>query len=248
MTKTELALQKIGLNEKESRVYLAALSKGPTSVIQLSKLSGIKRTTLYAVIDSLVSKGLFNIQTKGFKKLYAAENPQKLEKVYEDRRKILDSVIPELSSQFYNLKDQESFIKHYKDLDGVKSIYDKLLSELNPKDFYYVISDQEKWISLDFKYFENFKKKRSKLNLDIKLLLQDSPSARKNLKLKKNYNENLKILPKDIVLNTNMIIVPHKVIIIQTLGPIMGMVIENQSVVQMNKVMFEMMWKNSVNS
>jgi hypothetical protein len=76
------------------------------------------------------------------------------------------------------------------------------------------------------------------------LLLQDSPSARRNKPLEGTYNEQIKILPKQYELATNMIIVPHKVIIVQTVQPVMALVIENKSVVQMNKVLFEMIWQS----
>ena len=78
----------------------------------------------------------------------------------------------------------------------------------------------------------------------IRLLLQDSPSARRNKPLEGAFNEQIKILPKQYELATNMIIVPHKVIIVQTVQPVMALVIENKSVVQMNKVLFEMIWQS----
>jgi len=82
------------------------------------------------------------------------------------------------------------------------------------------------------------------MNLSIRLLLQDSPSARQNKPRQRDYNEKIKIFSKKYELATNMVIVPHKVIVVQTVEPIMALVIESQSVVQMNRVLFEMVWES----
>jgi hypothetical protein len=145
---------------------------------------------------------------------------------------------------YFKLESDEGFIRHYKGLSGIKRVYDQLLKELKPKDFYLVISDQQKWISRDPKYFERFKQERAKMDLSIRLILQDSPSARSNKPIQSRYNEQIKILPRKYELASNMVIVPHKVIMVQTVEPIMALVIENKSVVQMNKALFEMLWES----
>ncbi len=237
-------LEEIGLRENEAGVYLAALSRGPTTALWLAKATGIKRTTVYSALEALQQKGLIHTQARGFKRLFVAENPEKLENVLDTRKRLLQGVLPELSARYFKLRSNEGFIKHYKGIAGVKRVYDSLLRELRAKDFYLVISDQQKWISHDPAYFERFKRERAKLGLRIQLLLQDSVSARGNKPIQSKYNEQIKILPKQYQLATNMVIVPHKVIIVQTVEPIMALVIENQSVVQMNKVLFEMIWES----
>jgi sugar-specific transcriptional regulator TrmB len=237
-------LREIGLSENEATIYLAALTRGPTTALYLSRASGIKRSTVYATLETLQQRGLMHTESRGFKRLFVPENPDKLESVLENRKRLLQGALPELSALFFKLDKNETAIKHYKSLDGIKRVYDSLLAELKPKDFYLVISDQQKCISHDPKYFERFKRERAKMKLSIRLLLQDSPSARRNKPLEGTYNEQIKILPKQYELATNMIIVPHKVIIVQTVEPVLALVIENKSVVQMNKVLFEMIWES----
>jgi hypothetical protein len=71
----------------------------------------------------------------------------------------------------------------------------------------------------------------------------DLEEARRNKAVQRNYNETIKLLPEHYELPSNMVILPHKVIVVQTVGPLMAMVIEHKSVVQMNKAMFEMIWQ-----
>jgi hypothetical protein len=184
------------------------------------------------------------VQSKGFKRLFAAENPEKLEAVLDIRKRRLKTILPQLSSLYFNLEDNQAFIKHYRGLAGVKRIYDDLLKELKPGDYYLVISDQQKWMSHDQNYFERFKRERAKLKLKIRLLLRDSAQVRKNKQIQQIYNEQIKIFPEHYELATNMVIVPHKVIVVQTVAPIMALVIENSSLIQMNRVLFDMIWES----
>ena len=107
-----------------------------------------------------------------------------------------------------------------------------------------VISDQKKWIEADEKFFKNFTERRAKLNINIRLLLQESETAREFKKFEKNYNERIKILPKGTSLTTNLVVIPQKVVIHQMTPPIMAIVIENKSIIQLHKELFEIIWKS----
>ena len=235
-------LHQIGLNDKEAQIYLAALHLGRATPAALSKATNINRTTIYSVSEKLLEKGLLYIETKGFKRYFIPQDPEKLKTLLDQRQRIFEKTLPELSSIYHQVAESDALIRHYQGSEGVKAIYDSILDELKPGDWYYVISDQEKWIGIDPEYFQNFKKKRSLLNLDVKLLLQESKSARENIKIKRAKNEEVKILPAGVVLRTNMVITPNKIVIIQTSGSIMGILIKNQSVVDMNKLLFESVW------
>jgi len=44
-------LEKLGLNEKEARVYLALLELGESNIQGLSAKSSVKRTTVYDILE-----------------------------------------------------------------------------------------------------------------------------------------------------------------------------------------------------
>ena len=76
-------LQKIGLSEAESKVYLAALELGETNIGRLAKKSGIKRTTTYLVVDTLKEKGLLSSLKKKNKVFFYADDPRALQRIAE---------------------------------------------------------------------------------------------------------------------------------------------------------------------
>lgn len=173
--------------------------------------------------------------------MYVAERPEKLEAIINAKKELLRKALPEFSA-LYNLGGGESFVKYYEGWQANKAIFLELLKEVKPHDDYLVITNQEKWYKLDPKFFQKFIEKRARLNIKIRLLLQDSKIAREHKKLQKNFNEKIKILPRGTVLNTNLIVLQHKIVIHQLITPYIAIVIENKSVVRMCREMFEIIW------
>lgn len=133
-------LLELGLSENEALVYLASLHLGPSAILKIAKSAEIKRTTVYAVVESLKKKGLMNVEIKGWKKLFAAERPEKLYSTIEARKELVRENLPEFSA-LYNLKGEEGFIKYHEGLESIKSVYDSLLEEIKIHEDYLVISD-----------------------------------------------------------------------------------------------------------
>ena len=236
-------LQGLGLTDKEASTYLACLSLGPTTVLKISRVANLKRTTVYSVAEQLKQKGLLSIEIRGFKQLFVAEDPDNLEAVLDERREKLKLAMPDLSALF-NLKGGEGKIKYYEGLEAIKSVYETLLRDVMPHEDYLVVGDQSMWYKLDPDYFRNFIERRAKLNINIKLLFQDSAIAREHKKLEKNFSEKVKILPPETTLTTNMVIIPRRLVIHQLTPPIMAIVIENKSVIQMHHELFEIIWRS----
>ncbi len=236
------SLNHIGLNHNEAMIYEALLSSGPTTILLLAKSTGIKRSTVYNTVDSLVSKGLVHHEIVGAKKLIAAENPDQLNLMLSKQKQLLESILPRLQALHTDMRPSESLIKQFHGLQGIRAVYSNLLNDLNDGDDYLVISDQSKWHNLDPEFFEHFIKKRAKLNLKIKLLLQDTTHAKKYQKKQDEYNETIKLLPTHINLNINMVITKNKIVHVHLINPIFALVIENKSFIQMHQVLFNLLW------
>jgi HTH-type transcriptional regulator, sugar sensing transcriptional regulator len=236
-------LEDLGLSDNEARVYFASLSLGPSTIMKIADAAEIKRTTVYSVAESLQKRGLINIQLKGFKKLYSAEDPEKLETILDLRRKKLNDLLPEFKAM-YNLNGGESFIRYYSGFEGVKNVYESMLKDAKPHDYYYVMSETEKLFEQEGEYFEDFVSRRAKLNVDLRILLQDSQKSRQIKHSDTRINKVVKILPPDTRLTTNLTIIPKRVAIHQITPPVMSIVIENKSVIQMHKDTFDIIWNS----
>lgn len=237
-------LNDIGLSENEAEVYLTSLSLGPTTILKIAKSSGIRRTTVYSVVETLKNKGLMHIKPVGLKQLYAAERPDRLENILESKKRSLQKLLPEFTA-LYNLKGGESTVKYYEGLSAIKNIYETILDPMKPNDDYLVISDVEKFFTkTDQKYFEEFLEKRIKSRVKARLIVTDSDRARHMKQYAKNMNQEVRILPSGSKLSVDTMIVPHKVTIFNMDEPISAISLENNAMIEMHKELFEIIWRS----
>jgi len=91
-------LKQLGLEEKESAVYLALLELKQATVLEVAKKSGIKRPTAYVILNQLSQKGMVSRVLKNRRTFYAPEHPRKLVTEAELRLKEIKSAVPQLES------------------------------------------------------------------------------------------------------------------------------------------------------
>ncbi len=239
------SLTQFGLDENEAKVYLATLSLGATTVLKIAKQTDVKRTTVYEIVNSLIQKGLMKKEIRGFKTLFVAEHPERLENTLDAKRAILLRAIPELES-LYNLRGTESSIKYYEGLKAIENIYDELLADLKPHDFYYAISNIAEWQTLDEEFFiKKHVERRADMRVQTKLVFTDSPTAQKRLATQKNFNEEIRLLPKNSDIHVDLVVTPYKLVMFQLKQPLVALVIENRSMIEMHKSLFEMLWNSN---
>ena len=243
-TKLLTSLTQFGLDEHEAKVYLAGLSLGPTTVLKIAQSTDVKRTTVYEIITALIHKGLMKKEIKGFKTLYISEHPEKLESTLETKRTLLARVLPELEGM-YNLKGGESTLKYYEGLKAIKNVYDELLADLRPHDFYYAISNIAEWQGLDEEFFiKKHVEKRADMRINTKLLFTDSLIAQKRIATQKNFNEEVRLLPATSTMHVDLVVTPYKLVMFQLNQPLVAIVIENCSIIEMHQSLFELMWQS----
>jgi sugar-specific transcriptional regulator TrmB len=238
-------LKEIGLTEHESSVYFTMVSLGPSPVLKIARASEVKRTTIYSVIDSLKEKGLVRVELKGFKSLFVAESPEKLESILEQRKNKLKTHLKDFM-EIYNKGGGETLIKIYEGLEATKSIYDGLLRDIKPGEDYLIISDMKKAFGMDKEFFDDLRDRRAKLPIKVRVLIGDSDAQEGQdfKKYEKNFNMLTKFLPAGTKLSTNLVITPQRVLIHQLDQPIMAIVIENKSTIKMHQELFEVMWNS----
>lgn len=125
----EKYLQEIGLNEKEAAIYLALLQTDSASVIDISKNTGVNRSTVYVVLDGLMKKGLVSETKIGKKVHYLAEAPERLaafvesqRMVFEERSKRLPDIIPQIKG-VQRASGERPVMKYFEGRDAALSAH-----------------------------------------------------------------------------------------------------------------------------
>lgn len=163
---TKTALLEWGLNERESEVYLFLLKNGSESANEISKSTGILRQTIYEIIGRLEAKGLIHETTFNNKKYFEATSPEKLQNILEEKRKIIDSVMPSLEA-FKNSGKKSSKTQMYLGKSGMKMV---LRDPLNSKtEIKGILPNYSEEFFQDF-FIKNFSINRIKKRIPMKLL------------------------------------------------------------------------------
>lgn len=233
----------IGLTQNEAEIYYCLLKSGSSTILNLAKLTDIKRPTVYNIISALESNGLVSLQSKGNKKYYVPESPERLQQILVSKAALLKGIMPDLAKQYFQVKKQDNIIKHYVGIDSIKTMYRDLVSDLKENSDYYVMSDQIKWRDLDPDFFGAYIQNRHDKGIKAKYLVSQSDFA-KEFQKSIEFDE-VKLLPKEVKLDTDMVIVPGKqVMIMQIVPPYIAFLIDNTAITNMNQMLFETLWNS----
>ncbi|MBN2052329.1 helix-turn-helix domain-containing protein [Candidatus Woesearchaeota archaeon] len=114
-------LERYGLSEKETAVYLELLPMGSVKINEISKRLGYPRSTVYHILEYLINKGLVaSIVNKGVT-YYSAAEPEKLKDQLAEKQKLIDSILPQLKSLKAAIKEPSS-VEIYEGFKGVHTI------------------------------------------------------------------------------------------------------------------------------
>ncbi len=88
------ALVAFGFDDKEALLYLAGIELGEATVLELSRLTKLPRTTLYLMLESLCRRGYFRLKNLQGRKKFVANPPDLFVKHLADRQEKFREILP----------------------------------------------------------------------------------------------------------------------------------------------------------
>ncbi|OIO25834.1 hypothetical protein AUJ14_03350 [Candidatus Micrarchaeota archaeon CG1_02_55_22] len=125
-------LERIGLTNQESRTYLALMELQEAGSSAICKRTGIASSNIYAVLESLISKGLASYRVQNNVKIFMPSPPEVLNELFVEKQKRLEEERQEVSRMISQLKRMEptkapcSDYKYYEGLRGVKAMWHEI--------------------------------------------------------------------------------------------------------------------------
>ena len=126
-------LQDIGIAEKEASVYITLLESGAATADQTAKGAHLNRSTTYVQLERLMEIGLVTTFKRGKKTFFAAESPQNLERLIEQKRQKLEldkatiaAFIPDLM-KVYSASGNAPIVRLYEGKEGITSLRNLIL-------------------------------------------------------------------------------------------------------------------------
>ncbi|MCK9379208.1 MAG: MarR family transcriptional regulator [Candidatus Moranbacteria bacterium] len=243
----EKDLQSIGLEEKEAKIYLAALELGSTNIQDLAEKADIKRSTVYEILKKLEPMGLITESIKGKRKTYIASGPEKLKKNIKEKEQLLNHILPELKS-LNNTGNIKPKITYYEGRDGLRQIYNLAL-ETTTKKVDWVSPIRAVMDTVGEKFLEEYIEKRAKEKYWIRSIqiTEQQVDTYKYLDpttFDKTYRR-VKFSPPGLDIPNTMAIWDNKVAVISTRKEGFGFIIESADYTRSMKVFYDLLWNAS---
>lgn len=234
-------LAQFGLDFKEDEVYLALLELGTSTVVQIAKKAGIKRTTAYDVLSGLEKKGLIGQTIKGKKRLFYSEEPEKLKKLLREKERILEEALPMLKS-LYNTAGSKPKIRYYEGKEGLKEVYLDTL-DYNGELLAFVTEDIIKHLGDDFA--ARYMKKRVKAKITVRAIGPDTEEIIEYKKLDKEGLKKTLLVPKDKFPFTIEMNIYGNKLAFMSFKEQMGVIVESNEIAANMRLLFELAWKGA---
>lgn len=239
-------LKQLGLEEKEAKVYLAALELGPTNIQNLTKKSGVKRSTLYEIIEKLKEQNLLTESVKGKRKIFIAAEPDNLKRNIKIKEQLLNDILPELKS-LNNIGFVKPKITFYEGREGFQKIYldsletkEKLICAIAPSKLIVDIVGED----FSNKYVEE----RAKRKIQTKLIHITSNMAKYKYLDPKSFPKTLRSVrftPAELIFNNAIVIYGNSVAIMSNKKEGFGFVVESADYAHSMRVFYDLLWNIS---
>jgi len=167
-------LKGIGLSESEAQVYLTLIREGTQQGYEASKNSGISRTKIYALLESLVIKGFALVNKSDVSKVYTAVPVEEImgvkKKELEESEKYLKDEIERITSV--------SRMDYLFEIKGRAGIIEKCLSMIKnaSKEIYIQVFEEE------LEFFRRILKEKEEEGVTVILIYFGTGQAEKPLR------------------------------------------------------------------
>ncbi|HSX25144.1 MAG TPA: helix-turn-helix domain-containing protein [Candidatus Andersenbacteria bacterium] len=248
MNTIKSTLESLGFTEKEVEIYLKLLELGSASYTDLSKSTGIRRTSLYTMVEPLLEQGVVHVDLET-KKLIP-ESPETLFAMLQQKVLQFHRFIPQLKS----ISEQNAVLSRIKFYDRPEQMKKMFLEEdtqhVPKKDrIRYTISDVQTWNGFwkknNDEAFLNYlpNQRAQKMGYRAKLLFSGHKEAPFDREEIAEFKMHIKFLPKSYKHEFDMEIRPHQILIANIKGERpYGIKIVSTELAMAMRGMFEFMW------
>jgi len=234
-------LEVLGLNEKEAGVYLALVGLGKATAYAIAKRSGLKRPTVYLLLDQLRQKEVVLKIPNPKKQLFIAKDPSELWHIAEERLLSAQRGLREISALAYDRSD--SRILYFEGPKEVAELLHYRLDEMEGKEFVgfyaYVDNGSKEMI----RSIDNYNDTLRNLKIRTRGVVPDHPSLINYRNNDANYLREMKVVPSEEYSSRMMIDAGHTFVRFLSFVDQQGIVIDNPHVAKSFRQIFEMTWK-----
>lgn len=225
-------LKDLGLTEKEILIYLSLNKNSELTALNLSKETNIDRTSIYDILEKMVSKGLVSSIQKNSSTFFKTITPEDLLNYYTEKINSLEKIIPELNSM-KNFKSEPIKNELFVGKNGLKTVLKDLIN--NAKE-YRVIG-----IKKEYEEILGYFNEQGILKMNL-FNAKEIAIVEKNTKFKKLKNGEYKYLDKKLLSPTSTLIYNDTVVFFIWSQPYFAIRIESKLFRKAQLEYFNILW------
>ncbi len=230
----------LGLTPTETKVYLANLELGPTSVQDIAKKARLSRTATYDAIASLQGHGLLSSFERGKKRFFAAEDPESAVAHFkgeiQNRQAHLEALTRLLPELKLKIGGERPVVRFYEGKDALHAVFHDV-SNLSPKSMLELSNFEDVGSHLDAKILEDARKLLNPKHTKIRIL------HRGTVRVPNPDIEFCQLLPELGEFHGDIWIYENRVVFVTFIGKIVTVIIESKPFADTARVMFEAAWR-----
>ncbi|KKP36245.1 hypothetical protein A2483_01480 [Candidatus Peregrinibacteria bacterium RIFOXYC2_FULL_33_13] len=242
-------LQKIGLSDKESIIYLTSLRFGSQPVSVIAKHSEINRTTVYDLFESLIKKGLATKICKGTTTYFQVSDPKNLinylereqnEYIRKTEKQIneVKNILPALKS-LENPQSTKPKVQFFDGEKGMREAYEDTLTSTESIRAYANVEEMHKGLP---NFFPDYYKRRSDANIFIRSISPDNKLSLERHKYDKTENREMKFIPAQKYNFSPELNVYDDKIMIASWQEKMAIIIKSKEIADLHKMIYDLLW------
>jgi HTH-type transcriptional regulator, sugar sensing transcriptional regulator len=232
-------LTELGLSPTETRVYLASLKLGPTSVQEIAKNAKLSRTASYDVIASLQERGLMSTFERGKKKFFTAEDPERAVSYFKGRVHDMEDQIDIFSRSLDEMKmlagGERPTVRFFEGQEALHALFSDV-DAAHPKEILELADIDNAYTKLDEKILIEARKVLDPRKLKIKAL------HRGELRNPMEGAEYCRLLPEFGEIQGEIWIYGNRVAFVKFVGKMVTVIIESDNFASTARVLFNAAW------
>jgi sugar-specific transcriptional regulator TrmB len=235
------SLATLGLNEKQSAIYVALLQLGRGSAYSIADKAGIKRPTAYVILGELIEKGLVSQVPRARKKLYVAVSPEQAFASADERLTLAKQKLPELLAMTKGA-DSKVSVLFFEGLKGIKQVMEYKRDEDKGKEFvgfYATSANLPKGLT---EYFDEWNEKNRRRKITMRGIVPDHDSLEQYRENDVRHGRKMKVVPHSELSSEVAIDISERIVRIHDYKNLQGIAIENADVAKTLREVFEMLW------
>lgn len=249
-------LKKVGLSDKEASVYTALLLAGGAYPSKVAEITKLNRTTVYKILENLSVRGLVTELEKKNKLFYQVEKPRNVERYAQSRitlaKRQLEQthmLLPTLEG-LYAHAENKPIVRFFEGQEGVLRVYEDHVNVEKPYEMlaWSNTSDLMKFLTEEFR--NKYIRKKQKIGITTRAIFPDADvDLRYNEEIYKNFPKKIWIKQKNIPhklfpYKSDITIYGENKVSIINFGKtgLAGTIIEDKTIHDMMKMIFELAW------